>query len=182
MFPCHEPTVQQLLHCAFDTPTRHCPATVLLEFVKYEIDHWHEAVAPSELTPEVPFEAWLTSRRETLVHDVVATASVQLVIVPLPQGTKSTGIELPATSRTVPFALRHVPPMHVWPAWQRLPHDPQLAPLVWRFTHAPAQLVSPLPHTRVQTPLTHDCPAAQALPQAPQLAVLDCRSTSQPSE
>ena len=38
VLPCQFDRVQQLLHCAFETPMRHWPATSGLELVKYEID------------------------------------------------------------------------------------------------------------------------------------------------
>jgi hypothetical protein len=154
---------------------------VLLEFVKYEMDHWHEAVAPRETTPLMVSDAWLTRRRPTLVQVARATGSVQFVCEPLPQGRKSTGIVAPFTSSTVPFALRHVPAMQVCPDWQVFPQEPQFVPLVWRFTQLPEQNVVPPVHAVTQVPLLHTCPLPQATPQAPQLAVLVNRLASQPS-
>jgi hypothetical protein len=141
VLPCQLERVQQLLHWALETPTRHCPATALLLLVKYEIDHWHDAVAPRELTPLMLSDAWLTSSRPMLVHDARATGSVQPEMLPLPQGTKSTGMVAPVTLSTVPLADRQVPAMQLWPEVQARPQEPQLLALVCRSTHDPLQNV-----------------------------------------
>jgi hypothetical protein len=46
----------------------------------------------------------------------------------------------------LPDAQAQVPVAHVLPAGQALVHVPQYAALLFRSTHAPLQLVSPVPH------------------------------------
>ena len=102
MVPCQFEVVQQLLHEAFEMPMRHWPASEAALLTKYEIDHWHEFVAPSDETVDVPSDAWLTSFLPIALHDVSAFACVQLVTVPSPQGTIVMALTAPVTSRTVP--------------------------------------------------------------------------------
>jgi hypothetical protein len=109
-----------------------------------------------------------------------ATLSVQLVTVPLPHGTMSTGSEAPFTSSTVPLALAHTEFTQLCPAPQTMPHAPQFALLVARFTQAPLQRVSPLAQGVRHTPSAQVCPLLQARPQAPQWAVLVPVLVSQP--
>src|SRR5262249_57762274 len=63
----------------------------------------------------------------------------------------------------------HWPPAQSWPAWQTLPHPPQLFGLLDPSMHCPSQEIcvgSEHPHL----PAKHDSPSAQAFPQAPQFA------------
>jgi hypothetical protein len=137
-------------------------------------------VAPSDTTSVVPFDAWLTSRRPIDEQLARATLSVQLVTVPLPQGTMSTGRALPATSSTVPFALAHTELTQLCPPPQTLPQAPQFALLVARFTQVPLQRVSPLAQGVRHTPSAHVCPLPHARPHAPQFAALVPVLVSQP--
>ena len=51
VLPCQEVVVQQPPHMAFETPTRHSPAAVGEDLVKYEMDQKHELVAPEPVAP-----------------------------------------------------------------------------------------------------------------------------------
>ena len=63
-----------------------------------------------------------------------------------------------------------------------LPHAPQLAVSVERFTHAPPQFVVPVGHVATHVLLTHAWPAAHAWPHAPQLTVSVERFTHAPPQ
>jgi hypothetical protein len=65
--------------------------------------------------------------------------------------------QLPARQNGTALGRLHAPPQ-----------APQLEGSIWRFVHAPAQLVSPAPQEVAQAPMEQTCPPAQALPQAPQ--------------
>jgi len=58
---------------------------------------------------------------------------------------------------------------------QAVPHLPQFAVSVPRFTHEPLQLVW-VPHSVVHEPPLHTMPAPQTLAQLPQCLVSDCKS------
>lgn len=180
VLPCQLLVPQHELHWALDTPTRHWPATAGLELVKYEMDQLHETVAPRELTPLMLSEAWLTSVRPMAVHDDRATGSVQPEMLPLPQGTNSTGMVVPVTLSTVPLALTHDPDTQLCPEPHTRPHEPQLLPLVCRSTQVLLQSVCPVGHGVMQVPLEQVWPDEHARPQAPQWLVLLSRLASQP--
>jgi hypothetical protein len=148
--------------------------------VKYEIEKLHDTVAPRLTTLVFPSDAWLTSRRPRFVQLDRATASVQPVTLPVPQGTMSTGCEAPFTSSTVPLASAHIEFTQVCPPPQVTPQAPQFALLVARFTQAPLQRVSPLAQGVRQTPSAQLCPLLHARPQAPQFAALVPVLVSQP--
>jgi len=83
-----------------------------------------------------------------------------------------------------PEGQLQVPSVHVAPAGQALPHEPQLAALVCRSTQVimpppnpPVHAVSPVAQPPVQAPFTHELPGPQRLPQAPQLLGAELRST-----
>jgi hypothetical protein len=151
-----------------------------LLLVKYEIEKLHETVAPRLTTLVLPSDAWLTSRRPRFVQLDRATASVQPVTLPVPQGTMSTGCEAPLTSSTVPLASAHTELTHVCPPPQVTPQAPQFALLVARFTQVPLQRVSPLAQGVRHTPSAHVCPLPHARPHAPQFAALVPVLVSQP--
>jgi hypothetical protein len=180
VLPCQFVSVQHWDHPEFAIPTRHWFAAAGLLLVKYEIEKLHEVVAPRLTTLVLPSEAWLTSRRPRFVQLDRATASVQPVTLPVPQGTMSTGCEAPLTSSTVPLALAHTEFTQLCPDSQAMPHAPQFALLVARFTQVPLQRVSPLPQGVRQTPSAQLCPPLHARPQAPQFAVLVLVLVSQP--
>jgi hypothetical protein len=92
--------------------------------------------------------------------------------------------EFPQRASPDPHAAEQVPRLHTSPPVQRLPHEPQLAPLDWRLTHAlppppgppiVMQAVSPAGH--MHEPPMQGAPVGQAFPQLPQLAFDVCRST-----
>jgi len=196
MFPCHLDRPQQLVHCAFDTPMRHCPANAGFVFVKYEIEYWQDAVAPSDTTAFVPFEAWLTSFFPIDVQEVSAAASVQLVTLPFPHGTNVTGLDTPCVSTTVPLDVTHIELTHDIPDVQAWPQLPQFCMLVVVSSHvelqhdaAPPSPVQAWPHVpqfsaldvvSTQTELQHaGVPPSplQAWPHMPQFCTLDDVST-----
>jgi hypothetical protein len=137
-------------------------------------------VAPRLATGLLTSDAWLTSRRPRFVQLDRATASVQPVTLPVPQGTMSTGSEAPFTSSTVPLASAHTELTQVCPPPQVTPQAPQFALLVARFTQVPLQRVSPVAQGVRQTPSAQLCPLLHARPQAPQFAVLVPVLVSQP--
>ncbi len=55
------------------------------------------------------------------------------------------------------------------PAWQALPHVPQLLTSVFRLTHVPLQLVKPDGQTATHDPFWQVCCDEHAFPHAPQL-------------
>ena len=82
----------------------------------------------------------------------------------------------PSTVQRVwPDGQPHTPAAQVAPKPQLLPHMPQCAAVLWRFTHWPPHSDDPTKQTH--TPPTHDRPLVQALLQMPQFCVFVWRFT-----
>ncbi len=110
----------------------------------------------------------------------------------LPLVTPGQTVPQPPQLATSEPVLTQLPPHFVKPALQMKPHTleehvaeafagalhwvpqmPQLDGSLWVLTHWPEQLVWPVPHTSVQTPLAQTCSEGQALLQSPQWSTLD---------
>jgi hypothetical protein len=83
--------------------------------------------------------------------------------------------QVPFGHVTMPVAQAHAEFVHTWPVPQALPHMPQLAALVARFTQLVPQAVWPLGQPQ-EPPLQTVLPL-QALPHMPQFCWLVLRST-----
>lgn len=69
--------------------------------------------------------------------------------------------DMPHTVSPVGQLKTHLPPEHMKPAEQTLPHAPQFAGSFWVLEHWPEQFVSPLGQLRTQFPCRHTLPAGQ---------------------
>jgi hypothetical protein len=76
--------------------------------------------------------------------------------------------------------LAHTEFTQLCPDAQTLPHAPQFALLVARFTQVPLQRVSPVAQGVRHTPSAQVCPLLHARPHAPQFAALVPVLVSQP--
>jgi hypothetical protein len=74
----------------------------------------------------------------------------------------------------------HVPPEHVWPAAHGVPHAPQCAASVCRFTQWPLQSSRPVLQPAAQWPASQTWPVVHAVVQSPQCCGSDCVSAQTP--